>query len=226
MPHRDRRQLRRDRSTAIRRCSTSCVSRNSRTSWPGRLQADHPRAEAAAAPKGLIPLTVVGDRGKPLNGACMTSAGGGDEHLRQLQHAGRPDVVSARGDEEARVPDHRRRAHGPVRNPQAARPHDRPRRGALRLPRLRRRRRTVNRTHRRPAGRGARETAATRFEALAAWKNCDDCAFIPVCAGGCTVAAHTELGDMNRPNCHKSRFEAGVVSLARDAATRELATIN
>jgi len=42
----------------------------------------------------------------------------------------------------------------------------------------------------------------------------------------CSVAAHTELGDMNRPNCHKSSFEAGVVSLARDAATRELATIN
>ena len=44
----------------------------------------------------------------------------------------------------------------------------------------------------------------------------------PVCAGGCTVAAHNELGDMHAPNCHKPSFEAGVVALARDAA-RELA---
>ena len=44
-----------------------------------------------------------------------------------------------------------------------------------------------------------RESAAARFDKLAAWRECDDCAFIPVCAGGCTVAAHTELGDMDRP---------------------------
>jgi hypothetical protein len=31
---------------------------------------------------------------------------------------------------------------------------------------------------------------------------------------------------MNRPNCHKSSFEAGVVSLARDAAQRETAAVN
>ena len=30
-------------------------------------------------------------------------------------------------------------------------------------------------------------------------RNASDCAFIPVCAGGCTVAAHSELGDMNAP---------------------------
>ena len=63
-----------------------------------------------------------------------------------------------------------------------------------------------------------RMDAARRFEALAAWKECSDCAFIPVCAGGCTVAAHTELGDMNKPNCHKTALQAGLVSLAREAA--------
>jgi hypothetical protein len=31
---------------------------------------------------------------------------------------------------------------------------------------------------------------------------------------------------MNRPNCHKSSFEAGVVSLARDAAAGLAATVN
>ena len=63
-----------------------------------------------------------------------------------------------------------------------------------------------------------RATAARRFEQLSAWKECRDCAFIPVCAGGCTVASHSELGDMNAPSCHKRSFEAGVVSMARDAA--------
>ena len=64
-----------------------------------------------------------------------------------------------------------------------------------------------------------RSAASRRFDQLAAWKDCQDCAFIPVCAGGCTVAAHSELGDMNAPNCHKTSFVAGVVSMARDAAT-------
>jgi sulfatase maturation enzyme AslB (radical SAM superfamily) len=60
--------------------------------------------------------------------------------------------------------------------------------------------------------------AESRFEKLAAWKECRDCAFIPVCAGGCTVAAYNELGDMNAPNCHKTALQAGVVSLAREAS--------
>jgi hypothetical protein len=31
---------------------------------------------------------------------------------------------------------------------------------------------------------------------------------------------------MDRPNCHKSSFEAGVITLARDAAAAEMASIN
>jgi radical SAM protein with 4Fe4S-binding SPASM domain len=68
--------------------------------------------------------------------------------------------------------------------------------------------------------------AAARFDQLAAWKECNDCAFIPVCAGGCTVAAHTELGNLDRPNCHKTSFEAGLVTLARQAAASARATVN
>jgi uncharacterized protein len=67
--------------------------------------------------------------------------------------------------------------------------------------------------------------AARRFEQLAAWKQCQDCAFIPVCAGGCTVASHMELSDMNAPNCHKTAFQAGVATLARDAAARRLEAV-
>jgi uncharacterized protein len=61
-------------------------------------------------------------------------------------------------------------------------------------------------------------SAAERFERLAAWHNCGDCAFIPVCAGGCSVASHTELGDMNMPTCHKQSFESALVTLAHEAA--------
>ena len=111
---------------------------------------------AEAAPKGVIPLTVVGDSGKPLNGTCMTSAGAGSaegiERLRLLPLRRREDVVPARGDAEARLPDARRRAHGPVRDSPAARPHDRTRRLALRVPRIHRRRDGVDRPHRRPRG--------------------------------------------------------------------------
>ncbi|HSQ03835.1 MAG TPA: SPASM domain-containing protein, partial [Burkholderiales bacterium] len=63
-----------------------------------------------------------------------------------------------------------------------------------------------------------RSHALQQFERLSAWRECQDCAFIPVCAGGCTVAAHNELGDLHAPNCHKSSFDAGVVALAHEAA--------
>jgi uncharacterized protein len=63
-----------------------------------------------------------------------------------------------------------------------------------------------------------RARAASTFDRLAAWKECNECAFIPVCAGGCTVAAHAEYGDVNKPNCHKRSFEEGVAALAREAA--------
>ena len=61
------------------------------------------------------------------------------------------------------------------------------------------------------------ETAG-RFAALAPWRRCGDCAFIPVCGGGCAVAAHAELGDMEAPSCHKRSFESALTSLAEEAA--------
>ncbi|MGE5812986.1 MAG: radical SAM protein, partial [Acidobacteriota bacterium] len=64
----------------------------------------------------------------------------------------------------------------------------------------------------------ARAQARSAFDQLAAWKECQDCAFIPVCAGGCTVAAHSAFGDINKPNCHKRSLEQGVAALAREAA--------
>jgi uncharacterized protein len=64
-----------------------------------------------------------------------------------------------------------------------------------------------------------RALAQERFDRLGPWKECGDCAFIPVCAGGCVVASHTTLGDMNKPTCHKPALESAVRSLAHDAAS-------
>jgi uncharacterized protein len=64
-----------------------------------------------------------------------------------------------------------------------------------------------------------RDAAREEFDRLAPWKACGDCAFIPVCAGGCVAASHSQLGDMNLPTCHKGSFESAVVSLAHAATS-------
>jgi uncharacterized protein len=64
-----------------------------------------------------------------------------------------------------------------------------------------------------------RALARERFDRLSPWTECGDCAFIPVCAGGCVTASHTTLGDMNKPTCHKSSMESALISLAHHAAS-------
>jgi uncharacterized protein len=66
-----------------------------------------------------------------------------------------------------------------------------------------------------------RESALERFNRLHPWKECGDCAFVPVCAGGCVAASYSQLGDMNTPTCHKAAFESAVFALAHDVATRQ-----
>jgi radical SAM protein with 4Fe4S-binding SPASM domain len=62
-----------------------------------------------------------------------------------------------------------------------------------------------------------RQAAKERFEQLLSphKEECGDCSFVPVCGGGCSVAAHTETGDMHAPSCHKGAFESAVVGLAQ-----------
>ncbi len=176
-------------------------------------------------PKGMIPLTVVGPGTKPLNGTCMTSAGSGtsvcdscnflDEKMTFLRdETKKRGFPTVDGVHMGPCEIHRQHAHtiGPD--------------GALyACPGFTgdAKESTGHIDGRRDDW---RDSAASRFERLAAWKECDDCAFIPVCAGGCSVAAHTELGSMDRPNCHKTSFEAGVVSLARDASEAAVASVN
>ena len=183
----------------------------------------------AAKPAGktkFIGLTAVGD-GKPLGGTCMTSAGAGagggacdtchfaaDQMSFLREETKKRGFATMDGVHMGPCEIHRRHAHtiGPdgalyacpgfTGDPKESTGHIDGRHDEVRT------------------------RASARFNQLAAWKECDDCAFIPVCAGGCSVAAHTELGSMDRPNCHKSSFESGVVSLAMEAAAGRLATIN
>jgi uncharacterized protein len=180
--------------------------------------------ETQISGKGIIPLAVVGSDSKPLNGACMTSAGMGvsaacdscnvvDEQMAFLrEETKKHGFRTVDGVHMGPCEIHRSHAHtvGPdgslyacpgfAGESRQAVGHIDGREDALRTQALR------------------------NFERLSAWKACQDCAFIPVCAGGCTVAAHNELGDMHAPNCHKTSFEAGVQALARDAA-REYAAM-
>jgi uncharacterized protein len=168
-------------------------------------------------PKNVIPLTVVTD--KPLGGTCMTAAGSGgssicdtcqfvDEQLAYLR-----DETKKRGfptvDGVHMGPCEIHKRHAYTVGPDGA-TYACP--GFTGEP-------TLSTGHIDDRQEGWRMSAAERFERLSAWHNCGDCAFIPVCAGGCSVASHTELGDMNMPTCHKPAFESALISLAHEAAS-------
>jgi uncharacterized protein len=168
-------------------------------------------------PKGIIPLTVVTD--KPLGGTCMTAAGAGgasvcdtcalvDDQLSHLR-----DETTKRGfptvDGVHMGPCEIHKKHAYTIGPN----------GALYACPGFTGDATLSTGHIDGRKESWRMSAAERFEHLAAWHNCGDCAFIPVCAGGCSVASHTELGDMNMPTCHKPAFESALVALAHSAAS-------
>ena len=175
-------------------------------------------ALAAPSRTKFIGLTPVSD-GKPLGGTCMTSAGAGTSggacdtcHFAADQMSFLRDETKKRGFNTSDgvhmgpCEIHRKHAHtiGPDGDIYACPGFTGDKKMAT--------------GHIDGSSSALRSIAAQRFEQLAAWKECQDCAFIPVCAGGCTVASHSELGNMNAPSCHKRSFEAGVVSMARDAA--------
>ena len=174
-----------------------------------------------ATPKGMLPLIPVDGGGKPLGGTCMTSAGEGrrascdscgtlDDKLGFLR-----EETKRRGlPTESGVPSgpchvHMKHAHtiGPD--------------GSLYACPGFTGDKTQSTGHIDDRRESWRESARERFERLHPWKECGDCAFIPVCAGGCLVASHTELGDMNMPTCHKPSFESAVVALAHSAASAD-----
>ena len=180
------------------------------------------RPQADASGRSILPLIPVSAAGKPLGGTCMTTVGEGlsakSGACDSCNFAA--EKMSYLRDETVRrgfpTPDgvhggpchvHSRHAHtiGPDGSLYAC-PGFTGEKG-------------LSTGHIDDRREPARETARARFERLRPWKECGDCAFIPVCAGGCLVASHTELGDMNLPTCHKPSFESALVSLAHTAAS-------
>jgi uncharacterized protein len=175
---------------------------------------------APAPARGILPLIPVGRDNKPLGGTCMTSAGKGGgassgcdscgslddklEFLREeTQRRGFPTTSGVPGG-----PCHVHLKHAHTIGPDGslyACPGFTGEKGFS----------TGHIDDRREQW---RESARERFERLHPWDECGDCAFIPVCAGGCLVASHGELGDMNMPTCHKPSFQSAVIALAHQAA--------
>jgi uncharacterized protein len=170
------------------------------------------------APKGILPLMPVNAAGKPLNGTCMTSAGTGssicdtchfvDEKMTFLREETKAHGFKTMdGVHMGPCEIHKEHAHtiGPDGSLYACPGFT----GEA----------TLSTGHIDGREDSWRATARERFQKLAAWHDCGDCAFIPVCAGGCSVASHSELGDMNVPTCHKASFESALISLAHDACS-------
>jgi uncharacterized protein len=181
------------------------------------------KAPEPETPKGVIPLIVVGANNKPLAGTCMTSAGAGagrassgpcdschfvDEKMSFLREETRnAGFHTLDGVHMGPCEIHRRHAYtiGPDGSLYACPGFT----GEA----------TQSTGHIDGHDDHGQRAAAERFERLSPHKDeCDDCSFIPVCGGGCSMAAHTELGDMHHPSCHKGAMEAAVVSLAHRTA--------
>jgi uncharacterized protein len=180
------------------------------------------KAPEPERPKGFIPLTVVGAGDKPLGGTCMTAAGAGagktstpcdschfvDEKMTFLREETRKyGFATPDGVHMGPCEIHRRHAYtiGPDGSLYACPGFT----GEA----------TESTGHIDGRDETWRRAAAERFDRLSAHKDeCGDCSYIPVCGGGCSVAAHTELGDMSQPSCHKGSFESALVSLAQRTA--------
>jgi uncharacterized protein len=182
-------------------------------------------AGAVARPKlsasGILPLIPVNASGvpmKPLGGTCMTSAGAGTASTCDSCHSLDDQMTFLRDETRRagfRTPDgihngpchvHMKHAHtiGPDGSLYAC-PGFTGEKGMS----------TGHIDDRRDA---RQERVLEQFDRLSPWNECGDCAFIPVCAGGCIAASHATLGDMTLPACHKRTYESAVISLAHELA--------
>jgi uncharacterized protein len=170
--------------------------------------------------RGVFPLIPVGANGRPLNGTCMTSAGAGagvsacsnceglDDKMSFLrEETKRHGFATSDGVHTGPCHVHMKHAHtiGPDGSLYACPGFT----GELGL----------STGHIDDREDPLRLESRRRFDRLDPWKECGDCAFIPVCAGGCLMASHTELGDMNKPTCHKRSMESALIALAHEAAS-------
>jgi uncharacterized protein len=173
----------------------------------------------AATPAGLIPLTAVGADGKALGGACMTSAGSGggsstcsscgllDTKMEELRvETKKRGFATDDGFHMGPCEIHRQHSYTIGTDGSL---HACPGFADQATSAVGHITGEIERRHRR---------SAADFDALAPWKSCGECAFIPVCAGGCSVASHSEAGDKHKPNCHKESMESALAAHAMEAA--------
>ena len=184
-------------------------------------------AAASVAParpsriNGVIPLTAIPSDGAPLGGSCMTIAGAGgtkasspcdschfvDETMGFLR-----EETKKRGfqtiDGVHMGPCEIHRKHAQTIGPD----------GALYACPGFTGESTFATGHISAAQTPVQAKAAATFDRIGAWRQCGDCSFIPVCAGGCSVASHSELGDLDTPACHRHSLESALVSYAAEAA--------
>jgi uncharacterized protein len=177
---------------------------------------------AGSKKKGILSLTPVGADGtpvKPLNGTCMTSAGAGSGGSSCDTCPSLDDKMTFLRDETRRhgfsTPDgvHNGPCHVHMEHAHTIGPD-----GSLYACPGFTGEKAMSTGHIDDRVDSWRETARERFLRLSPWKECGDCAYIPVCAGGCVVNSHTAFGDMNTPTCHKRAFDSALVSLAHVVA--------
>jgi uncharacterized protein len=180
-------------------------------------------AQAGSPRKSILPLTPVGADGvpvKPLNGTCMTSAGAGTAGASCTSCHSLDDKMAFLRDETRRqgfpTPDgvhngpcHVHMAHAHTIGPD----------GSLYACPGFTGEKALSTGHIDDRIESWRESARERFLRLSPWKECGDCAYIPVCAGGCVVNSHTTFGDMDTPTCHKRAFDTALISLAHQVAS-------
>lgn len=177
------------------------------------------KVPVGSAGRGMLPLTPVDKNGKPLGGTCMTSAGAGSGSACDSCGFAESSMTFLREETLKRgfpTPDG---VHGGPCHVHMTHAHTIGPDGSLYA--------CAGFTGEKGQSTGHiddrvdpwRATNRQKFNELNPWRECGDCAFIPVCAGGCLVASHAETGDMNRPTCHKRAFESAAIALAHSVAS-------
>jgi uncharacterized protein len=186
-----------------------------------------PSSTDGSRPRRTIALTPVTSDGKPLGGTCMTAAGAGSGSQQPAIGTSACDSCHFVDDQMSFLREETRRRGFPTLDGVHMGPCEIHRRHAHTIG-------PDGALYACPGFSGdplqavghlvparttpAQADSATRFETLAAWRSCGDCSFIPVCAGGCSVASHNEHGDMHTPTCHRRSFESALTTLAAEAA--------
>ncbi len=62
----------------------------------------------------------------------------------------------------------------------------------------------------------------TQFMTTDLWRECGDCAYVPICAGGCRVSAHILTGDFKQKVCEKRYLEGMAIGIINNKTREEV----